>query len=283
MEYALFFPVHPKWTWGCGHTDSRKSVVLTPGFRTRLSSSKMDSFERCSMQTFTWTWTVASEEVWGSCENSLACRWKRREPMKDLLESINSAVKMQPYPSFRAISLISRRVYGHFSSLLFFSFRPLGNSRFITRLILIFIDISSCYVAFFFFQIRVLNSKAVCKGCTWWSAGCCLKTAAMWGTSGSFHTWISHWLPYRCAFSLHHRRHQRVEYCATLRHRSLVLHQHMYIPLSPLVAWEHFIVSVSQTMVYWSNKTVLPFGAATTVLSLLPLEWKQAPGWFASV
>lgn len=91
---------------------------------------------------------TASEEVWGSCENSLGCQWKRRESMKDLTKSINSAVKTQPYPSLRAISLISQWVYGHFLSLSFVSFRPRGNLRFITRLILIFIDISSRYMAF---------------------------------------------------------------------------------------------------------------------------------------
>lgn len=157
---------------------------------------------------------TASEEVWGSCENSLACQWKRREPMKDLMKSINSAVKTQPYPSFRAISLISQWVYGHCLSLsglgkfavchtanidLYWYFSPLHG---------------------FFLQIRVLNSKAVCKGCTWWSAVCCLKTAAIWGISGSFHTWISrhtlcHWLPYHCAFALHHWQHQGAVYCAT--------------------------------------------------------------------
>lgn len=120
--------------------------MLSPGFRTTLSDSKIDSFERCSMWTFTWTW--ASEEVRGSCENSLGCQWKRRESMKDLTKSINSAVKTQPYPSLRAISLISQWVYGHFLSLSFVSFRPRGNLRFITRLILIFIDISSRYMAF---------------------------------------------------------------------------------------------------------------------------------------
>lgn len=197
---------------------------------------------------------TASEGVWGSCENSLGCQWKRREPMKDLTKSINSAVKTQPYPSFRAISLISQWVYGHFLSLLFVSFRPRGNLRFITRLILIFIDISSRYMAFSC-KLGSWTAMLFVKGCTWWSAGGCLKTAAIWGISGSFHTWMSRHTLWSlasfplCIFSTPLAASESWILCHMLHH-SLVLHQHMYTPPHRLVAWEHFIVSVSQAMVY---------------------------------
>lgn len=67
------------------------------------------------------------------------------------------------------------------------SFRPWGKVRFITQLILIFIDISSGYVAF---SCKLASSTAFCKACMWCPA-CCLKMAAIWGMSFIQHSHLS--------------------------------------------------------------------------------------------